>query len=336
MYKPAVALAVLVALAALPASAAPRANKLDHQIRITFVNVGAGLCTVIECPGKPATTSPILYDCGAKGRGNSGLARGEAVKFVNEILDRYGVGPRVVVSHPDGDHYNYINDIDFTGKKKPQAIWLGLAANDYSSIFQGWLDTQKKAGVTIHTYAKEWFNNNDPIAGLMCGTATYLLMVNAGDTKNDSSMVLRIQFDKFSATMTGDATSKTLDSIIKNYNIKWLATTLLSAPHHGADSEGSNGTKWSKAFLPAIVVYSAGTRFLHPRCNSVSKYDLGKTLRLAQNHPLQCGDDGAYFLHHPYTNAQYLTQSDGNIAVQSDGKWTQVFCDAVGVKCDLN
>ena len=89
--RPGFAIAAVLFLLALPAGAVPPDNKPQGNIRVTFVNIGAGLCTVIECPGDPALTAPILYDCGSSGPGDTGLNHNGAVLFVQTILNRYGV-----------------------------------------------------------------------------------------------------------------------------------------------------------------------------------------------------------------------------------------------------
>jgi beta-lactamase superfamily II metal-dependent hydrolase len=126
MFKPAVRLclaAALIIIMARPAAGEPIVppEKKRNEIRVTFVNVGAGLCTVIECPnGEP----PILYDCGSSGVGDTGMKRSLAIAYVRKILVRYyPLRPRVIVSHPDGDHYNYISEI--IGNTPAASIWLG-------------------------------------------------------------------------------------------------------------------------------------------------------------------------------------------------------------------
>jgi len=342
--RPGFAIAAILFLLALPAGAVPPDNKPQGNIRVTFVNIGAGLCTVIECPGNPALTAPILYDCGSSGPGDTGLNHNGAVLFVQTILNRYGVRPRVVVSHPDGDHYNYITDIMAGGNAS--SIWLGARAADYSLIFQQWLQAQQQAGVAVNVFNQGASNNGQALAGLACGagllqnSGTWLLTVNAGDDPNAKSLVLRIAYGQFQATLTGDATAETLASLMYNYRADVangaIATTLLGAPHHGSVTEGSNSFVWPQVFQPRIVVYSAGERYFHPRCQAIDVYDAGGSLRNAQNHPLQCGDEGAYWQRFR-ANAQYLTESNGSIWIDADGHGVvQVTCDANGVNCNLN
>ncbi|HYG63967.1 MAG TPA: hypothetical protein VEL74_15435 [Thermoanaerobaculia bacterium] len=340
---PGLAIHAVLFLLALAAGAQPPV-KNQNNIRVTFVNIGAGLCTVIECPGLPAQTAPILYDCGSSGRGDTGLDRAGTVQFVRTILSRYGVAPRVVVSHPDGDHYNYITSI--MGNANASSIWLGAQTADYNITFQNWLMAQQQAGVAINVFAQGASNNGQPVGGLACGagllpnSGTWLLTVNAGDDDNAKSMVLRLAYGQFQATLTGDATAESLTSLMYNYRANVangsIATTLLGAPHHGSITEGSNSFVWPQVFQPRIVVYSAGERYYHPRCEALDVYDDAGTLRNAQNHPLQCGDEGAYWLL-DQANAQYLTESNGSVWVDANGQGgVQVTCDAANVNCNLN
>ncbi len=330
MYKSAVALAVLVALAALPASAA-LPQKADNQIRITFVNVGAGLCTVIECPGSQVATSAILYDCGSM-KAKGALTEAAAVGFVLEILSKsYLALPIVVVSHPDTDHSNYISEI--IKKRGAEFIWLGGDTNAYH-----WVNDTKIASKGF--FKEESGKKNE----LTCGNASVeILTVNAGKTNNDQSMVLRIQYKNFSATMTGDATGKTLENIKDKFRNKpdQLATTLLSAPHHGAGTEKSDNPDWPKLFKPEIVVYSAGAKFHHPACSAKKVYEDYGTLRNAHGHPIRCGENKNYTEDNDYVRAQYLTYTDGSISVTADGETTlQVSCDGIfkgnPIDCSLN
>ncbi|HJX26761.1 MAG TPA: hypothetical protein VJ885_02525 [Thermoanaerobaculia bacterium] len=340
VVHPGLAIAAIVFLLAFPAGAQPNPPDPTH-IRVTFVNIGAGLCTVIECPGNPNQTAPILYDCGSSGRGDTGLDRAGAVQFVRTILNRYAVAPRVVVSHPDGDHYNYITAI--MGNVRASSIWLGAQAANYNITFQNWLAAQQQENVAINQFHQGASNNGQPVAGLACGTQnaeTHLLTVNAGDDENSKSLVLRIRYGNFSAVLTGDATAESLASLMSNYRGAVadgsIAATLLGAPHHGSVTEGSNSFVWPQVFQPRIVVYSAGERYYHPRCQAIDVYDQAGTLRTAQNHPLQCGDEGAYWLINR-SRTQYLTESNGNIWIDADAQGNvQVTCSAANVNCNLN
>jgi hypothetical protein len=215
---------------------------------------------------------------------------------------------------------------------QPQYGWGG-SQDDYSFIFRNWLEEQQKNQVKVEDRLPEGASSKDnPVEGLKCGTGTALLTVNAGPTRNDKSMVLRIVHNKFSATLTGDATGESLASILENISQAGngaITTTLLSAPHHGAVSDGSNSFLWQQVFKPEIVVFSAGERYFHPRCEALLTYARGNTIQNANKHPMQCGEDGAYWLL-DLEKAQYLTESNGDIWVTSNGETaTEVTCDAV-------
>ena len=36
------------------------AAKANNELRVHFLPIGAGSCHIVECPGPPATTAPII------------------------------------------------------------------------------------------------------------------------------------------------------------------------------------------------------------------------------------------------------------------------------------
>ncbi len=47
--------------------AQPPTPKDDDELRAHFLDIGAGSCQVIECPGTPATTHPLIVEHSHKG-----------------------------------------------------------------------------------------------------------------------------------------------------------------------------------------------------------------------------------------------------------------------------
>jgi competence protein ComEC len=301
-------------------------GKDSHDLRVTFVNTGAGLCTVINCPvsGGGTPVNSILYDCGSSGVGENGMPKDLAVGYVQHILNPDGIA--IFVSHPDGDHYNYIEKI--MEKRKAVVVVLGGHRVEYNFGFQRWLKSQEEKGARVLDDFKQ--GGFSPIG--TCGTAPLdILTVNAGEDRNSQSLVLQIKYGEQLATMTGDATIWSLASILHNAgsNPDSLKTTLLSAPHHGATTEGSNNFLWPLVFKPKIVVYSAGDRYFHPRCGAFDKYqDAGSLKTFTSSHAMRCGDEDAYWDFDEYT-AQFLTSTNGNIWIDfgSNDNEFRINCD---------
>ena len=204
------------------------------SIRVHSLNVGAGSCHVIECPGQNA--APILYDCGQIERSDPDLSKNEVVSYVQRILDRYSADPIILVSHADRDHYSYIPAI--MAERKAATVWFGGRRKDYGRTMQKWLGCQELKQVPViggmKDLPKRFSNNAKAIAQLACGDAeTFILTVNAGRTKNDQSMVARIQHGEFSLTLTGDAAKATQRSAMANFAD--IDTTLATGCHHGRD-----------------------------------------------------------------------------------------------------
>jgi hypothetical protein len=156
----------------------------------------------------------------------------------------------------------------------------GDPAEYASDGFPQWLADQRKGGAEIHNrFPKHWHNDGEAVEELACGEASsFVLTVNTGTAKNAQSLVLMIEYEDFSVTFSGDAEGSTEAQAIANFdgNVK---TTVLTASHHGANTNGSNGTDWISATSPPeVVVYidppaRTSTEHLRPgdRCGVVGR-----------------------------------------------------------------
>ena len=292
------------------------ALKPVEDLRIHSLNVGAGSCHVIECPGN---TSPILYDCGRTGRSFPDMTDDLAINYVSSIFDRYDEDPIVIISHGDSDHFLYVPQI--MEGRIARALWFGGLRKDYPGWLRDWFAAQEKSGTSvvggIDALPAGFFNNGEPVPALRCGQAsTYILSVNAGSTKNSRSLIARIEHGNFSVTLTGDATRETQDSATSNFDA--LQTTLLIGSHHGASTHGSNSLAWADALEPAITLFSSGTSFGHPRCVSTKRYE--NSLLNVSPHETQCGISNTRFRESETRLAQYVTRVNGTVVISSDGE----------------
>lgn len=112
-----------------------------------------------------------------------------------------------------------------------------------------------------------------------------------------------------------------------------MEVSVLSASHHGADTEGSNGVEWATKTSPEVVVYSAGNRFNHPRCAAVERFTSVSEVR---QHQVRCGDTGGYRPIERTGRGHFMTESSGAIIVTSDGKGPfMVNCTRTAAECGL-
>ena len=291
------------------------------SFKIHTLPVGAGNCQVVECPSQ---NKIVVMDCGSRGRGNRGWDEQNVLDAIAQLGDAE-TEISISVSHPDEDHYNYLYRI-FAQRPVKSIVLSRLPAN-YNTDMQNWLQRQLFAGATIQAWDGP-YSSSAPEPSMSCYKHTqhgwtadvnsYVLAVNAGSTVNDASMVVAMQHGAFKAVFTGDMTGETEKAVnrtqspVKQDNASWI-----TGAHHGAESHDSNSQSWVDATSPRFVVFSAGTRFGHPRCNAVHRYFVNpRLLQANKQHQFHCGMTNAY----PDT----LVDSNRDIFVTNDNGWVTV------------
>ena len=236
-----------------------------NELRVHVLNVGDALCSVVECPG--SDTDALVFDCGKFG---NGVMDDKQIKsYLATVLD--GKTVRVVLSHPDNDHVNKINNIP---SKQVNVVYLGSDYAGYKGTeLLNWLNGLKDK-------VKYGFLNGISFVAndLACGQATTeILTVNAGkwlgddqQKRNTDSLVAAVSYGKFTAVFPGDADSQTLASILFNKKGGPIRASLLVASHHGSTKNGENGFLWDLALTPEAVIYSAGNSTTNPRCMDIT------------------------------------------------------------------
>ncbi len=310
---------------------APAVTDTANLLRIHYLSIGSGTCTVVECPGPNAP--PMFIDCGATDGSQRDMAHDldETRTIVQGILTRHTAAPNVVLTHGHEDHFNWIPEV-LQGVTTGH-IWRGGRRSDYPEPFNTWVDRQDEADATVHEgMASNWHNDGNSLgAQLSCGLAeTYVLTVNGGSNESSRSLMLMIEYEDFAALFPGDAQQVTQDNAIRNFP-DGLKTTVLSASHHGAVSAGSNNDAWVEATSPEVVVYSTGTRHRHPRCPAVERYQ--PRLATAPTHPAQCDSRERTW---DSDLAEYVTDIVGNVVIETNGRSPlQLTCEATQ-GCSVN
>jgi beta-lactamase superfamily II metal-dependent hydrolase len=306
------------------------APRQEDDLRIHFLNIGTGTCTVIQCPG--ANAPPMIVDCGSTGAAVDDLSADETKSYVDTILGQHSTRPNAVLSHADLDHYSHIPSV--LDSVTAQHIWMGGTAADYSSAaFPTWLDGQRKSGAHDHTDLQQHFHNNrQPIGShLSCGLANaYVLTVNSGTSKNAQSLVLMLEYGDFTAIFTGDAEGETEAQAMRNYG-DTLKAVVLSASHHGASTHTSNSADWARTVAPSVLVSSAGSKFFHPRCIAVDRFT--STADVMQ-HSVQCGSSTAYQKSR-ITKAHYVTAVNGAVVITTGGRSPLTVHCTGSTECDI-
>jgi beta-lactamase superfamily II metal-dependent hydrolase len=286
-----------------------------EELRIHFLGVGGGTCTVVECPGIDA--APMVVDCGSE-RGIEGDLKAEAATAYVRSLIGADV-PNLVLSHADPGHYGWVPLV--LGETPVRSIWQGGDPTAYVDAgFTEWMQLQASNGAVVYqAFDASWHNDGQPLGeDLPCGDATvYAMTVNTGFTENSQSLVLMIEYGDVVAVFPGDAEGATERRAMSNYQGA-VKATILSASDHGSDTRESNSREWAGATAPTLTVYTAGTEFRYPRCPAVSRYT--DHTAFTRTHPARCGESSGYRPEYPTSRAEYMTAVSGTIVVTSNGR----------------
>ena len=309
-----------------------RAFAAGDKIRVHSLDVGAGSCIVVECP---ASTDVLVYDCGTLKQTPLDLTDDQIKSRVAGLVQNSE--PMIALSHAHADHVNLMPFVfDDT---KVRSIWIGGLQTDYGSDtdenglksdLHAWISKKVAEGATLHHGFDVGFDNGgEAVSEMQCGDAeTFILTVNndpsgAGDNRrmHANSLILLVRYDEFKAIFTGDAVGEAEAAAIASYGALVGDTTLLFSSHHGASSNNSNSDSWVDAVRPHIVVYSADTMptYGHPKGVVVDRYRARGSLKTTKEHSIWTDPTELDSPKEATTLAEYVTELNGTITVESDG-----------------
>ena len=211
-----------------------------NELGVYTIPVGAGNCQLMQCPTQD-NDKVVLFDCGSRGRGNLGWTAEEIKDYVDDFI---GEDTEIVVSvsHPDIDHYSYIPSI--MEGHNISAIYLGGDYTHYSDAMGEWVQAQVQEGTDFVDFNGDLYWSDAPEEALGCnGADAKILIVNAGATDNDNSMVVSVNYGLFQTVFTGDMTGATEAAItthLGDTHVELGQTDFITGAHHGSTSHGSN------------------------------------------------------------------------------------------------
>jgi beta-lactamase superfamily II metal-dependent hydrolase len=273
-------------------------------MKVWFLNVGHGDCTVIEHPSGRVTMVDINnsqdYDPRSRQELITELAvtqgilgayaavenaeRRELDCPVTFFKDTFGNRSlfRFILTHPDLDHmrglkalFDAVSVANFwdTANTKPTPSFRSQGDREDWTFYQK-LRSGSVPGVSVRNFtsgASHWaFNKNDD--GSTGGDGIYVVSpseallqnCNARGVSNDLSITLWITYAGTKILLPGDAEAAAWDSMIGEYNLK---ATVLKASHHGRDS--GYHLKALQNIDPQYVVISVGRK---PDTDAHKKY----------------------------------------------------------------
>jgi competence protein ComEC len=250
--------------------APPRAWRMPAPgwLRVTFLDVGQGDCTLLEFP----TGETILVD----GGGQSDRGRPQPDGFRE---DRPDIGERVVArclwargirrldavvaTHPDIDHVGGL--IPLVDSFDIGQVWHGPVRPD-DPVFRRLVQALDRRTVPCHAVsAGQRFQLGNVILTFLWPPAGA-----APTVKNDDSLVLRIEYGQRVFLLTGDIEAAVERQLLAQPAC--LACDVVKAPHHG--SRSSSSVEFVRATHAAHVVFSASRQspFGHPHLEVVNRY----------------------------------------------------------------
>ena len=107
----------------------------NSLLRVYAVPVGQGDCTFIECPNG----NIVVFDCGSSG-GN----RMTANQIQNWLGANINSVVAILITHPDRDHYNYLDQIQWNNVNI-RAVIIGSTPGRYGNL-GNWLNFWNNQG----------------------------------------------------------------------------------------------------------------------------------------------------------------------------------------------
>ncbi len=228
----------------------------SEVLRVTFLSVGEGDAAVVRFPGARV----MVIDGGPAWRD---FDLGE------RVVARYLWAQKIMhvdwlaLSHPDLDHFGGLNFI--AANFSPDEFW-DVAVDNHDASYDQLLTTLNERKVPIYQI--------DAMSAAKNIDGVHLVAMNpratASTSRNNASMVLRLEYDATSFLFTGDLEAPGEAALLGSS--RNLQATVLKVPHHG--SLTSSTAALVEAVHPKIAVFSLGyrNRFHFPAPEVVDRY----------------------------------------------------------------
>ena len=260
-----------------------------NAVFVRVVDVGPGLCCVIQMPGNRFA----IYDAG-----DGSAANGK----IQELIPLGSALELLVLSHSDSDHLGsvpfickqyMVKNVIHSGLKKPRSkgsseptlAWSKAMRAIHSEVVDE--HCQEKSLKDSPLTPGQTFTFGDvrlvTVFGLTQPPAAwgFTSSKHTSEFYNSGSIVMRLDYRGKSVLFCGDTVGRLIDdpattciaaerAMVDNNSNVSINCDVIVAPHHGADNGSS--TAFIQATSPTFVIFSAGTLFKHPRASSAKRY----------------------------------------------------------------
>lgn len=240
-------------------------NTVNKNLKIYFVDVGQGDCTLIYTP----TNKTILIDGGGSEKSNS-FDVGKQILLPYLLDRRITKIDYMLISHFDSDHIGGLLYVLENIKVKHVIIskqgemcenykrFKEIVKNKKNNIIVAKLG--EKINIDKYTYLDILFPEEELISE---------------NVLNNNSIVAKLHYNNFSMLFTGDIEKTAEEKIIKLYNNE-LSSTIIKVAHHG--SKSSSTQELLNLIKPKIALIGVGAKntFGHPNNDVINRLeDLG-------------------------------------------------------------
>ena len=211
----------------------PTASASTKQLEVHFIDVGQGDATLIKAPGGKT----MLVDGGPNSAGKDVVAylKAKGVKSLDYV----------VATHPDADHIGGLIDVL---KTLPVKNFIDSGKTHTTDTYYEILTLIDKKNIKYHVPTAGKTYQLDPKMKLD------VLYANESATENnDSSVVLKMTYNKVSFLLMGDASVEIEEALMATSNV---AATVLKAGHHGSNT--SSSAKFISNVKPKVGILSYG------------------------------------------------------------------------------
>lgn len=248
----------------------------NSTLTVKVLDIGQGDAILIRVAGQT-----VLVDTGDIEHRNKMVAyiKKEGITTID----------KVIITHPHADHLGGMPGI-LENFKVGQIYDSGRTGT--TALYRQYLSlvNKKKIPFTAVTPGTEIIIVNDIKLKIFAPNKSFL----TDPEINNSSIVAKLIYNKFSMLLTGDAEKESESLMLKSYASE-LKSSVLKAGHHGSNT--SSSPEFLKAVGPeaAIISLAANNDYHHPHPSTLKKYEQAK-LKV------------------------YRTDLDGTVSITSDGK----------------
>ncbi|HVM94807.1 MAG TPA: DNA internalization-related competence protein ComEC/Rec2, partial [Candidatus Acidoferrales bacterium] len=238
-----------------------RERYAHRDLRLTFLSVGQGDCSVIELPGGKVA----LVD--GAGIGDGSFDVGERVIAPYLWSRKIARVDFIILSHPQWDHYGGLQFI--VDHFAPREFWwngTGASARHFKDLMKA-VEAHNVLTVPVRRGYRRDIDGVE-LAVLSPPEAA------AGWSINDLSVVLQVSFGAHRVLFTGDIEAPT-ESYLTNTAGNELRSDVLKVPHHGSRTSSTKGFVGFVAPQFAVISLGFDNRFHFPNRDVVERYHRG-------------------------------------------------------------